>query len=130
MWTQTNLTSAKWDGSKRQWTVELDRKKPDGTTEHRTLHPRHVIQATGHSGEMNIPCVKGMNDFQGDRLCHSSQFRGANPNSEGKKAIVVGCCNSGHGEYNTRSPMCFAIHFIHHSSGNKVEEENRSSHRL
>ena len=37
-----------------------------------------------------------MDDFQGDRLCHSSQFRGANSDSNGKKAIVVGCCNSGH----------------------------------
>ena len=37
-----------------------------------------------------------MDDFQGDRLCHSSQFKGANLDSHGKKAIVVGCCNSGH----------------------------------
>ncbi len=37
-----------------------------------------------------------MEDFKGDRLCHSSQFKGANSDSKGKKAIVVGCCNSGH----------------------------------
>ena len=37
-----------------------------------------------------------MGDFKGDRLCHSSQFKGANSVSKGKKAIVVGCCNSGH----------------------------------
>ena len=37
-----------------------------------------------------------MEDFKGDRLCHSSQFKGANSDSQGKKAIVVGCCNSGH----------------------------------
>ena len=96
VWTQTNLESASWDGSKRQWTVNLERKKADGTTEKRTLHPRHVVQATGHSGEMSFPQIKGMEDFKGDRLCHSSQFKGANSNSEGKKAIVVGCCNSGH----------------------------------
>jgi hypothetical protein len=29
-------------------------------------------------------------------LCHSSEFKGAKANSTGKKAIVVGCCNSGH----------------------------------
>ena len=96
VWTQTNLESASWDGSKRQWTVNLERKKADGTTEKRTLHPRHVVQATGHSGEMSFPQIKGMEGFKGDRLCHSSQFKGANSNSEGKKAIVVGCCNSGH----------------------------------
>ncbi len=96
MWTQTNLESAKWDESKKQWTVHLKRKKPDGTVEDRTLHPHHIIQATGHSGEMKMPQIKGMDEFKGDRLCHSSQFKGANPNSKGKRAIVVGCCNSGH----------------------------------
>lgn len=43
VWTQTNLTSAKWNADKRQWTVDLERKKADGTTENRTLHPRHVV---------------------------------------------------------------------------------------
>lgn len=96
VWTQTNLESANWDESKRQWTVHLKRKKADGTVEERTLHPHHIIQATGHSGEMKMPQIKGMDEFKGDRLCHSSQFKGANSNSNGKKAIVVGCCNSGH----------------------------------
>ena len=96
VWTQTNLESASWDGSKRQWTVYLERKKADGNTEKRTLHPRHIIQATGHSGEMSFPKIEGMEGFKGDRLCHSSQFKGANSNSDGKKAVVVGCCNSGH----------------------------------
>ena len=96
VWTQTNLESANWDESKRQWTVHLKRKKADGTVEERTLHPHHIIQATGHSGEMKMPQIKGMDEFKGDRLCHSSQFKGANSNHNGKKAIVVGCCNSGH----------------------------------
>lgn len=96
VWTETKLESASWDAGKRQWTVNLERKKADGNVEKRTLHPRHVIQATGHSGEMSLPQIKGMEGFKGDRLCHSSQFRGAKPHSEGKKAIVVGCCNSGH----------------------------------
>lgn len=96
VWTQTNLESAKWDESKRQWTVNLKRKKADGTIEDRSLHPHHIIQATGHSGEMKFPQMKGMENFKGDRLCHSSQFKGAKANSQGKKAIVVGCSNSGH----------------------------------
>lgn len=95
VWTQTNLTSADWDANKRQWTVNLERKKADGTLEKRTLHPRHVIQATGHSGEMKMPEIKGMENFKGE-LCHSSLFKGAKSNSKGKKAVVVGCCNSGH----------------------------------
>ena len=96
VWTQTNLESAKWDESKRQWTVNLKRKKADGTIEDRCLHPHHIIQATGHSGEMKFPQMKGMEKFKGDRPCHSSQFKGAKADSQGKKAIVVGSCNSGH----------------------------------
>jgi len=76
--------------------VNLKRKKADETIEDRTLHPRHVIQATGHSGEMQFPKIKGMDEFEGDRLCHSSQFKGASETSVGKRAVVVGCCNSGH----------------------------------
>jgi cation diffusion facilitator CzcD-associated flavoprotein CzcO len=61
------------------------------------LRPKHIIQATGHSGEKNFPSnIKGIADFKGDLLCHSSEFPGAKENSKGKKAIVVGCCNSGH----------------------------------
>ncbi|KAI9931159.1 hypothetical protein ASPWEDRAFT_101354 [Aspergillus wentii DTO 134E9] len=96
VWTKTTLTSSSWSDEKKQWTVVLERQQADGTVETRTLHPRHVIQATGHSGKKNLPAIKGMSDFQGDRICHSSEFPGANPASKGKKAVVVGSCNSGH----------------------------------
>jgi thioredoxin reductase len=95
-WTSTDLKSASWDEGKKQWTVEVEHRKSDGSVEKRTLHPRHVIQATGHSGKKNMPDIKGMDSFKGTRLCHSSEHPGANPISKGKKAIVVGCCNSGH----------------------------------
>ncbi|KAL8659810.1 MAG: hypothetical protein Q9226_000238 [Calogaya cf. arnoldii] len=98
VWNSTTLTDSKWDDEKRQWTVTIFRKKDNGEEETRVLHPRHVIQATGHSGEMKMPSIKGMDGFKGDRLCHSSQFRGAEkiPEGQTKRAIVVGCCNSGH----------------------------------
>ena len=95
-WMSSTVTDSKWDDSKRQWTVTIERTKEPGIVETRTLHPRHVIQATGHSGEKNFPSIPGMSDFKGDRLCHSSQFTGAAENGQGKHAIVVGCCNSGH----------------------------------
>lgn len=61
------------------------------------MHPRFVVQATGHTGEKNFPSsISGIDEFKGDVLCHSSEFKGAKPNSHGKKAIVVGGCNSGH----------------------------------
>lgn len=98
VWTSTIVESASWDDSKRQWTVNLQRERADtGKVEQRTLHPKHIIQATGHSGEMQFPKIKGMDSFAGN-LCHSSQFKGAGTStSENKKrAVVVGSCNSGH----------------------------------
>ncbi|KAL8708738.1 MAG: hypothetical protein Q9225_007559, partial [Loekoesia sp. 1 TL-2023] len=96
VWTQTNLTASSWDNSKRQWTVALER-EIDGNKDIRFFHPRHIIQATGHSGEPYFPShIKGLNDFKGDRLVHSSQFTGPQPNSKGKKAVIVGSCNSAH----------------------------------
>ncbi|KAL6405573.1 Flavin-containing monooxygenase YUCCA10 [Ilyonectria robusta] len=43
-----------------------------------------------------MPEMKGISSFKGERLCHSSEFAGARENSQGKKAVVVGSCNSGH----------------------------------
>jgi cation diffusion facilitator CzcD-associated flavoprotein CzcO len=96
VWMKTNMTLSSWDESKRQWTIDLERRMPDGSIEKRTVHPRHVIQATGHSGKKNFPQINGMDSFKGDRLCHSSEFAGAKENSKGKKAVIVGSCNSGH----------------------------------
>lgn len=98
VWTNTELVHTKWDDKSRSWTVVVHRKAqgPDGADEVRTFHPRHIIQATGHSGMKNMPTVKGADTFAGDRLCHSSEFPGARANSHGKKAVVVGSCNSAH----------------------------------
>ncbi|KAL4875133.1 hypothetical protein BJY04DRAFT_232898 [Aspergillus karnatakaensis] len=94
IWTRTTLKSPVWDGKK--WSVTLERRNPDDTITTRTVHPRHIIQATGHSGEKYVPPLAGLDNFKGDRLCHSSDFKGALHANKGKKAIVVGSCNSGH----------------------------------
>ncbi|KIW49561.1 hypothetical protein PV05_11229 [Exophiala xenobiotica] len=97
VWVQTSLQSTSWDDKKRVWTITVKRAKPDGTTKTRTLHPKYVIQATGHSGKKNFPFhLKGLSDFKGDVLCHSSEFKGARLDGKVKKAVVVGSCNSGH----------------------------------
>ncbi|KAL3472455.1 hypothetical protein BJX99DRAFT_249626 [Aspergillus californicus] len=96
VWTRTSLKGATWSDEKKQWTVELVRGKEDGSVENRVLHPRHVIQATGHSGKKNLPEFTGAESFQGSRFCHSSEFKGATPNGAGRKAVVVGSCNSAH----------------------------------
>jgi len=56
-----------------------------------------VVQATGASGEPNFPSdIQGLSDFKGDFLIHSTQFSKPQQNAKGKKAVVVGSCNSGH----------------------------------
>ncbi|PYI28940.1 flavin-binding monooxygenase-like protein [Aspergillus indologenus CBS 114.80] len=100
VWTRTSVQSTSWSEADGRWTIDLKRRNKDGSTETRTLQPRHVIQATGHSGKKEMPTFKGMETFQGDRLCHSSEFPGASDlttsTTQTKKAVVVGACNSGH----------------------------------
>ncbi|PYH79443.1 flavin-binding monooxygenase-like protein [Aspergillus uvarum CBS 121591] len=99
VWTRTSVQSTSWSEADGRWTIELKRRKEDGSTETCTLQPRHVVQATGHSGKKEMPTFKGMETFQGDRLCHSSEFPGASDlttTTQKKKAVVVGACNSGH----------------------------------
>ena len=96
VWTRTNLISSQWNEDKKVWTVIIHRKHDDGTIEERTFHPRHIIQATGHSGKKNIPLLKGVEHFAGTRICHSSDFDGARNDCNGKKSIVIGSSNSAH----------------------------------
>lgn len=95
VWVKSTLESASWDDSARRWTVTVKRTLADGQIETRIIHPKHVIQSTGHSGKARIPEIQGWDSFKG-LICHSSQFPGAKPNGQGKKAIVVGACNSSH----------------------------------
>jgi len=91
VWTSTNIKGTpSYDPKAHSWTVHLQR--ADGTE--RTIHPRHVILASGHSGEPNIPRFPGADTFKGD-IHHSSRHIGG-AKYRGKRAVVVGCCNSGH----------------------------------
>ncbi|RAL16074.1 flavin-containing monooxygenase [Aspergillus homomorphus CBS 101889] len=98
VWTRTSVQSTSWNEAENVWTIDLQRRKEDGSIETRTLKPRHVIQATGHSGKKEMPRFKGLESFKGDRLCHSSEFPGVSDlaRPQAKKAVVVGACNSGH----------------------------------
>lgn len=95
VWTESEVVSSSWDGSKQIWTVQIKRVHAGGQEEVRALHPKHIIMATGHSGRPYMPTIPGMESFKGDLLCHSSSFPGAKEGREGKKAVVVGACNSG-----------------------------------
>ncbi|KAK2599113.1 hypothetical protein QQS21_005454 [Conoideocrella luteorostrata] len=96
VWMRSELIGTSWDDSKCAWTVGILRKMADGSSETRTFHPRHIIQATGHSGQKYLPTIKGIENFAGHSICHSAEFSGARDEGRGSKAVVVGCCNSGH----------------------------------
>ncbi|KAK2071367.1 hypothetical protein P8C59_005796 [Phyllachora maydis] len=106
VWMRSAVTSSTWDDATQTWTVTVARTRPDGTAETRTLHPKHLIQATGHAGKKHMPAIPGRDTFAG-LLCHSADFPGARPHDDDsggggggrrrqKKAVVVGACNSSH----------------------------------
>ena len=74
----------------QRWTVTL--RRADGSK--RTMHPRHVVLATGVSGIPSVPEIAGLKDFAGT-VMHSSQYDDGE-NWKGKRAIVIGTGNSGH----------------------------------
>jgi putative flavoprotein involved in K+ transport len=88
-WGSTTCLSASFDDETKRWTVEVDR---DG--ERLTLHPEHLVLATGMSGKPNVPDFPGMDVFRGDQH-HSSAHPGPDAYA-GKRAVVVGSNNSAH----------------------------------
>ncbi|WP_183407747.1 flavin-containing monooxygenase [Nocardioides marmoriginsengisoli] len=89
VWCSAEMTDAAYDEAAGTWTVKV--RTADGE---RTLKPRDVVLATGAAGEPNVPDFPGRDSFAGT-VYHSSKH-GAGGSWAGKKAIVVGACNSGH----------------------------------
>jgi putative flavoprotein involved in K+ transport len=89
-WTGTEFEGGAYDEAKGCWAVTL--RRADGSK--RTMHPRHVIMATGVSGIANIPEIPSLANFRGT-LLHSSRYEDGE-SWAGKRAIVVGTGNSGH----------------------------------
>ena len=94
VWSSTKLLRAKWNG--KRWEVSLERHSQNGGAEVRIFYPHHIIQATGVSGEPSVPKIEGIDNFQGLRLCHLSQFSSAQSTTTGKYIVVVGSGVSGH----------------------------------
>ena len=89
-WTETEFEGGSYDEKEQRWTVTL--RRADGSK--RTMHPRHVVLATGVSGIPSVPEIAGLKDFRG-AVMHSSQYDDGE-NWKGKRAIVIGTGNSGH----------------------------------
>ncbi|AWG99070.1 FAD-dependent oxidoreductase [Rhodococcus ruber Chol-4] len=88
-WSKTTCTSASYDETTGEWTVNVVR---DG--EPLVLRPKQLVLATGMSGKPNIPTFPGMDRFRGDQH-HSSHHPGPDAYA-GKKAVVIGANNSAH----------------------------------
>jgi len=88
-WGSTECVGSHYDDAAGEWTVQVMREgKPH------TLHPKHLVLATGMSGVPNMPEIPGMENFKGN-IYHSSNHPGG-PGWEGKRAVVVGANNSAH----------------------------------
>lgn len=91
VWTGAELVESSFDEHRHEWTVSI--RRVDG--QQRTLHPKHLVLATGISGtEPHLPVIEGIEDF-GGLLCHSMEFPHGS-DFAGRRAVVVGACNSGH----------------------------------
>jgi cation diffusion facilitator CzcD-associated flavoprotein CzcO len=90
VWTGTEFETASYDGTEGRWTVAL--RRADGTR--RTIHPPHIVMATGVSGIPNLPDIPSLKNFAGQTL-HSSQYNDGE-DWKGKRALVIGTGNSGH----------------------------------
>ena len=90
VWTSTELLGAAYDDAVGRWTARL--RLSDNSV--RTLHPAHIVMATGESGVPSWPKIPGMASFQGE-LLHSADFRGGTL-QRGVNAVVFGSGNSAH----------------------------------
>lgn len=89
-WTGIEFEGGTYDEAEGHWTVTL--RRADGSK--RTMHPRHVVMATGVSGIANMPDIATLENFKGT-LLHSSRYEDGE-SWQGKRAVVIGTGNSGH----------------------------------
>src|SRR5258707_1439510 len=89
-WTGTEFEGGAYDEQDQRWTVVL--RRADGSK--RTMHPRHVVMATGVSGIPSVPDIPSLRNFAG-KVLHSSQYDDGEI-WKGKRALVIGTGNSGH----------------------------------
>jgi putative flavoprotein involved in K+ transport len=90
-WTSTELVGGSYDEAEGRWNA-IVRNNEDGTE--RTLHPKHLVFASGLVGFPFRPELPGLNEFKGT-LIHTSEFTNG-AEWRGRKALVIGTGTSGH----------------------------------
>ncbi|WP_205471372.1 NAD(P)-binding domain-containing protein [Nocardioides sp. SYSU D00038] len=89
VWTSAVMEDSSYDETEGRWTLRVSTAEGD-----RVVRPRDVILATGAAGEPRVPQFPGRDRFPGT-VYHSSQH-GSGSAWAGRRAVVVGACNSGH----------------------------------
>jgi putative flavoprotein involved in K+ transport len=89
-WTGTEFEGGSYDEKAQCWTVTL--RRADGSR--RTMHPRHVVLATGVSGIPSLPDIPSLKNFAGT-VIHSSRYTDGEEWKD-RRALVIGTGNSGH----------------------------------
>jgi len=90
VWTSSTVLGGERDDATGRWAVEVRR----AGGEVRTLHPAHVVMATGLSGKPWKPALAGAERFAGPIL-HSSEYDGQ-VDVAGRSVTIVGTGTSAH----------------------------------
>lgn len=88
-WTSARCRNAHYDDNAERWTVTVERE--GGVV---TLHPRHLVFATGAYGPARPVEIEGAETFTGT-VMHSSRYQGGEA-YRGMQAIVMGSASSAH----------------------------------
>jgi cation diffusion facilitator CzcD-associated flavoprotein CzcO len=89
VWTASQvLPTPSYDEERARWTVVVDK-----NGEQVTLHPKHIVLATGTLGDPFVPTISSMGSFKGT-VSHASSYAGGHTYS-GKRVLVVGAGNTG-----------------------------------
>ncbi|ONH55604.1 hypothetical protein CcI49_29010 [Frankia sp. CcI49] len=89
VWNSCEVLSAAYDETSGKWTIAVH--TPEGE---RTLHPGHLVVATGSSSEPLMPTFPGQNTFKGS-VIHSNEHQ-TGQGWDGRKVVVIGAGTSAH----------------------------------
>jgi cation diffusion facilitator CzcD-associated flavoprotein CzcO len=90
-WTSTELVRGSYDAPQGRWNATV---RNNQTGVERTLHPKHLVFASGLVGFPYKPELPGLKDFKG-AVMHTAEYDDG-AEWRGKKALVIGTGTSGH----------------------------------
>lgn len=110
VWNSSSVVASTFNDAEQRWDVVI--RRADGSE--RTVHPRHVVMATGIHGTPKIPDIPGRDAFRGP-VVHSSEYTGEEVVA-GNRALIVGAGNSAHDVAQDLSKRGFAVTMVQRSS--------------